>query len=301
MKIERLMAIIIILLQNKKVTASMLAEKFNVSKRTIYRDLNDLTLAGIPIISNAGSNGGIMMDENYKLDKTLFTQRELQAIFTGLLSLDSIAADNRYQQIMDKFLSDKHGIYADHHILIDLSSHYKNTLAPKIELIRKAIETSCAICFDYCGSKGEHQVQLNPYLIVFQWSSWYVLGYEATAEQFKLFKLNRLWNLKLTAQSFELMDIPQEKMAFNTYFTDTIHAVIHFNKNVKYRVIEEYGIDSCTPLNDHLLRFEFDFTNKEYLLEWVLSFHDQAELIEPAEYRQELKARALSLYNKYSE
>lgn len=66
-------------------------------------------------------------------------------------------------------------------------------------------------------------------------------------------------------------------------------------------MIEEYGIDSCTELNNHLLRFEFDFTNKEYLLEWVLSFHDQAELIEPAEYRQELKARALALYNKYFE
>lgn len=301
MKIERLIAIIILLLQNKKVTASMLAERFNVSKRTIYRDITDITLAGIPILTAPGSDGGIMMDDNYKLDKTLFTEKELQAILTGLISLDSIAEDKRYKQIMDKFLSDRHGIYAANNILIDLSSHYKDTLAPKISTIRSAIETNQSIHFNYCSSSGERYVQLDPYLIVFQWSSWYVLGKDREKQAFHLFKLNRLWQLEIMDQTFELQEIPSEKLAFNQYFTDEIHAVIHFDKSVKYRVIEEYGIDSLTVLNENTFRFEFNFTNSEYLLTWVMSFGDTAELIEPVEYRNELLKRSSKLLQKYSQ
>lgn len=301
MKIERLIAIIILLLQNKKVTASMLAERFNVSKRTIYRDITDITLAGIPILTAPGSDGGIMMDDNYKLDKTLFTEKELQAILTGLISLDSIAEDKRYKQIMDKFLSDRHGIYAANNILIDLSSHYKDTLAPKISTIRSAIETNQSIHFNYCSSSGERNVQLDPYLIVFQWSSWYVLGKDREKQAFHLFKLNRLWQLEIMDQTFELQEIPSEKLAFNQYFTDEIHAVIHFDKSVKYRVIEEYGIDSLTVLDENTFRFEFNFTNSEYLLTWVMSFGDTAELIEPVEYRNELLKRSSKLMQKYSQ
>lgn len=301
MKIERLIAIIILLLQNKKVTASMLAEKFNVSKRTIYRDITDITLAGIPILTAPGSDGGIRMDDDYKLDKTLFTEQELQAILTGLLSLDSIAEDKRYQQIMDKFLSDRHGIYAANKILIDLSSHYKDTLAPKISMIRSAIENSQSISFNYCSSAGERCVQLDPYLIVFQWSSWYVLGKDREKQAFHLFKLNRLWQLENMDQTFELQEIPSEKLAFNQFFTDEIHAVIHFDKRVKYRVIEEYGFDSLTELDENTLRFEFNFTNAEYLLTWVMSFGDDAELIEPIEYRNELLNRSANLLKKYSQ
>lgn len=301
MKIERLIAIIILLLQNKKVTASMLAERFNVSKRTIYRDITDITLAGIPILTAPGSDGGIMMDDNYKLDKTLFTEKELQAILTGLISLDSIAEDKRYKQIMDKFLSDRHGIYAANNILIDLSSHYKDTLAPKISTIRSAIETNQSIHFNYCSSSGERYVQLDPYLIVFQWSSWYVLGKDREKQAFHLFKLNRLWQLEIMDQTFELQEIPSEKLAFNQYFTDEIHAVIHFDKSVKYRVIEEYGIDSLTVLDENTFRFEFNFTNSEYLLTWVMSFGDSAELIEPVEYRNELLKRSSKLLQKYSQ
>lgn len=301
MKIERLIAIIILLLQNKKVTASMLAEKFNVSKRTIYRDITDITLAGIPILTASGSDGGIMMDDNYKLDKTLFTEKELQAILTGLLSLDSISEDKRYKQIMDKFLSDRHGIYAANNILIDLSSHYKDTLAPKISLIQSAIESSHSIRFNYCSSSGERSVLLDPYLIVFQWSSWYVLGNNNEKQAFRLYKLNRLWQLELMAQTFELQEIPSEKLAFNQYFTDDIHAVIHFDKSVKYRVIEEYGIECLSEIDENTLRFEFKFTDPEYLLSWVMSFGNHAELIEPHEYRSELIKRSSNLLKKYSQ
>lgn len=130
MKIERLIGIIIILLQNKKVTATWLADRFHVSRRTIYRDITDLSLAGIPVTTSAGTDGGIRIDEDYKLDKTLFTEKELQAVFTGLLSMDSVASGHQYQAIMEKFLSGNNR-YTQTPFLINLSSHYKDSLDRK--------------------------------------------------------------------------------------------------------------------------------------------------------------------------
>lgn len=300
MKIERLIGIIIILLQNKKVTASYLAEMFEVSKRTIYRDITDLCLAGIPVITAIGNEGGIMIDEDYKIDKTLFTQTDLQAILAGLLGLDSITFDHRYQKIITKFFkSENH--YIQHHILINLSSHYKNSLAPKIHDLQEAIEKHMIVKFDYYNAKGQKEKVIEPYIIVFQWSSWYLFGYELSSQEFKMYKLNRLWNIELTLNTFELRDIPQKELEFDLYFTDEIHAVILFDHSVKYKLIEEYGMDCFKSWDNESVIFEFNFTNKEYLLEWVMSFGDKAELIEPQELRVELKTRMKKVLLKYEE
>ncbi|WP_099468815.1 helix-turn-helix transcriptional regulator [Konateibacter massiliensis] len=301
MKLDRLIGIITVLLQKGKVTAPYLAEKFEVSRRTIHRDIEDICKAGIPIITLQGSNGGITISEGYKIDKTLFTEEELHAVFVGLSSLDSVAQDKKYQNIIDKFFPSKSEIYASNHILINLSSHYKNSLAPKISDLKNAIEASFSVQFTYCNSSGERQVVFNPYFIVFQWSSWYVFGYDQTKCEFRLFKLNRLWKLQVTGQCFEMQEIPDKKLDFNKYFTDEIQAVIRFDKAVKYRIIDEYGIDSFTILSDKRLQFEFPFTNKEYLIEWVLGFGEKAELIEPKELRMELLDRLKKTQNLYSQ
>lgn len=301
MKIDRLVGIITVLLQSDKVTAPYLAQRFEVSKRTINRDIEDICRAGIPIVTTQGVNGGISIADGYKIDKTLFTHEELSAVFTGLKGLDSISQDKKYQHIMGKFFPNAHGIYAASHILIDLSSHYKASLAPKINLFQQAIGATVEVEFKYYSSTGERQVILEPYLVVFQWSSWYALGYDLCNNEFRIFKLNRLSELKVTDRAFVLRDIPYEKLDFGGYFTDEIDAVILFDQSVKYRLVEEYGHDCYTVLGDGKLRFEFPFTNTEYLLEWVLRFGDKAELLEPVRLRTEVKNRLEISLQKYLE
>lgn len=298
MKIERLIKIILVLLQNKKVTATFLANKFDVSSRTIYRDITDLCLAGIPVLTMAGNDGGIMIDENYKIDKTIFSKNELQAIFSGLLSLDSVSQDNKYQDIIDKFLS-KNTNYTNNPFLINLSSHYKTSLSPKITDIQEAIETLHQISFDYFNGNGKHTIVLEPYFIVFQWSSWYVFGYDIALHDFRLYKLQRLWNIKINQEQFSLQEIPPQKLVFDSYFTNEIKAHILFDPSVKHLLIEEYGIDSYTTLDTGLLSFTFPFTNKEYLISWVLSFGDKAKLIEPTSLQVEIKQRLENAIKKY--
>lgn len=299
MKIDRMLGIVTVLLQNEKVTALYLSQRFEVSKRTINRDVEAICKAGIPIVTMQGKGGGIAIADGYKIDKTLFTEKELRAIFAGLSGLDSVAQDTRYKHIIGKFFPDAHGIYADNHILIDLSSHYKEWLAPKISAIQQAIDGTAEIQFQYYSRHGARKVSLEPYLIVFQWSSWYVFGYDTRKDGFRCFKLNRLWELTQMGRVFDLRDVPDEKLDFGAYFTDEIKTVILFDESVKYRLIEEYGPDCFAELANGKLRFEVPFTNKEYLFEWVLQFGDKAELVQPEELRAELKNRIANSLQKY--
>ena len=103
MKIDRLIGIITILLQRDKITAPELAERFEVSRRTINRDIEDICKAGIPVITTQGNGGGISIIDNYKIDKSLLTSEELQAIFTGLKSIDSVSKTSYMKKLFEKF------------------------------------------------------------------------------------------------------------------------------------------------------------------------------------------------------
>lgn len=265
-----------------------------MSRRTINRDIEDLCKAGIPLITLQGIGGGICIADGYKIDKTLFTSKEMQAILAGLKSLDSVSSDNQYKQVADKIygiaedttnenIYDKSG-----HILIDLASHYKGILAPKIQLIRKAIDDLRLIEFDYYCFTGESVRVIEPYLIVFQWSNWYIWGYCRNRQEFRLFKLNRLLNLGVLNEKYEKRIVPPIETRINQMFENEIHLVAEFNASVKWRLIEEFGVDSFIELPSGKLQFEFEFANKDNLFGWILGFGDTAKIISPQSIKDEL-------------
>ena len=163
MKIDRLIGILSVLLQKETITAPQLAEKFEVSKRTINRDIETLCQAGIPIVTRQGVNGGISIMDGYAIDKTLLTTKELQSIMAGLKGLDSVSGNHTYKQLIDKLsISDYDVLHSNEHIMIDLSSWYKSMLAPKIELIQTAIRNREKISFLYYSPKGETKRKVEP-------------------------------------------------------------------------------------------------------------------------------------------
>ena len=176
MKIDRLIGIITTLQQKKTVTAPYLAEKFEVSRRTINRDIEDICKAGIPIVTTQGANGGISIMDGFSLDTTVFTEQELAAIFTGLKSLDSVSNSASAEKLAQK-IGGSAAIRLADNMVIDLSSFYKDDLAAKIDGIKQAMKESKCITFHYCYNKGEADKLIEPYLIVFKWSDWYVFGF----------------------------------------------------------------------------------------------------------------------------
>lgn len=301
MKIDRLIGILSILLQQEQVTAPYLAERFEVSRRTINRDIEDLCKAGIPIMTRQGINGGISIMEGYKIDRTLLTSFDLQAIFAGLRSLDSVSGTNRYGQLMEKLsVGASNVIAADQHILIDLSSWYKGSLAPKIEMIHACIEQQELLAFHYFSPKGESQREIESYHLVFQWSSWYVWGWCRKRKDFRLFKLNRMTDLRCTGVKFEKREVPLPDLTIERIFPYQLQVKAVFAPECKWRLIEEYGKDCYVEQPDGNLLFQFGYTDRENLLSWILTFGDKVELLEPVDLREELLRIGEIIRKKYS-
>ena len=300
MKIDRLLGIVMILLQKDKVTAPYLAQTFEVSRRTINRDIEDLCMAGLPIVTIQGGNGGITIADGYKVDKSVLTYDEMEQILTGLKLMHSITPEEETDKLLNKFFRNKDNLLAVRDsIIINLSSHHKSTLTDKITTIKEAIRNNTRITFRYYYSKGEALRKIEPYYLIFQWSGWYVFGYCLEKMDFRMFYLNRLWELIDSQEEFEPVEIPEHHKDFDTYFTDEIELTVLFDQSVKYRLIDEYGVECYTETEDGKLLFTNTFTNKEYMQSWILGFGDKASVVAPAELKEELLMIAKNLIISY--
>jgi len=300
MKIDRQIGILSVLLQKDVVTAPYLADLFEVSRRTINRDIEDLCKAGIPIMTRQGVNGGISIIENYKLDKTLFTNAEMQDILAGLRSLDSVNHTNRYGKLMEKLSAGSSDIMVGNQsVLIDLSSWYKDSLAPKIESIRTAIDTCRELEFVYYSPKDESVRRIEPYYLIFRWTNWYVWGWCKKREDFRMFKLNRMENVKITAREFMKRQVPIPDLSNERIFPGGIKVKALFEPECKWRLVEEFGSGSFKEQEDGRLLFQADYTDKENLVTWLLTFREKAELLEPKEIRAEIKESIEKMKRKY--
>ncbi|MBQ8231091.1 MAG: YafY family transcriptional regulator [Lachnospiraceae bacterium] len=298
MKIDRLIGIITTLQQKKTVTAPYLAEKYEVSRRTINCDIEDICKAGIPIVTTQGANGGISIMEGFSLDTTVFTEQELAAIFAGLKSLDSVSNSASAEKLAQK-IGGSSAIRLADNMVIDLSSFYKDDLAAKIDAIKHAMKESKCIAFHYCYNKGEADKQIEPYLIVFKWSDWYVFGFCKERQDFRMYKLRRLRDLQITDESFVVRDIPEEKKQFGAHMTDDCMIAAVYDASVKYRLVEEYGHNSFIEQEDGTLYTEWGFTKTEAAVEWFLSFGNKVKVLGPPEMVELMKTTVESIKSLY--
>lgn len=300
MKIDRLIGILSVLLQEKIVTAPQLARKFEVSRRTINRDIEALCRAGIPVSTVQGAGGGICIMEGYSMDRTLLTSKDMQMILAGLRSLDSVSGNNYYSLLMEKIKTGSSNFMSGRDsILIDLSSWYKDTIAPKIEIIQEAIEERKFLTFYYYAPNGNSRRIVEPYYLVFKWSSWYVWGWCTVRKDFRLFKLNRMDALMKTQDSFELRDVPMPDLSAQKIFPGEIKVKALFSGDSKWRLIEEFGVHCFTEEKDGSLLFTADYTDMENLISWLLTFGDKVEVLEPVQVREKLLEIAKNIINKY--
>ncbi len=298
MKIDRLIGIITTLQQKKTVTAPCLAEKFEVSRRTIARDIETICKAGIPIVTTQGKGGGISIMEGFSFDTTVFTRQELAAIFTGLQSLDSVSLSPPSDMLADKIGAGPAAGLTDP-VSIDLSSFYQSDLADKIGRIRLAIRESKCIAFHYYYQKGEADKLIEPCRIVYKWSDWYVFGFCRARQDFRLYKLRRLWNLEVTDELFSPREVPEEKTNFGSNMTDGYIVTAVYDASVKYRLVEEYGPFSFTEREDGRLHTEWGFATPERAVEWFLRFGDKVTVLAPSDMVERMKAVLKSAENLY--
>ncbi|MCM1064208.1 MAG: YafY family transcriptional regulator [Eubacterium sp.] len=300
MKIDRLIGILSLLLQKDTVTAPYLAEHFEVSRRTINRDIEDLCRAGVPVVTRQGIGGGISIMDNYKISKTLLTNAEMQDILAGLRSLDSVNGTDQYKQLMEKLSAGSSDLLVGNQaVLIDLSSWYKDSLAPKIQIIRNAIENCRKISFYYYSPGGESVRSIEPYYLIFHWSSWYVWGWCDKRQDYRLFKLNRLEQLTITGDLFVKRKVILPDFSDERIFPGGIHVRALFWPECKWRLVEEFGTGCYEEQADGKLLFHADYTDQENLISWILTFGDRVELLEPKDIREIICGIAENMVKNY--
>ncbi|MCR5103903.1 MAG: YafY family transcriptional regulator [Eubacterium sp.] len=289
MKIDRLIGILSVLLQEEKTTAPELAKRFEVSRRTINRDIEDLCKAGIPIQTIQGTGGGISIMEGYRMDRTILTSKDMQVILAGLRSLDSVSGSSYYGQLMEKIQSGSSDFVSGRDsILIDLSSWYKGTLAPKIEVIQDAIENRCHLRFNYYAPSGESKRTIEPYYIIYKWTSWYVYGWCLKRKDFRLFKLNRMDKVTRTEDTFICRNVPQPELSVEPRTPSNIVLKALFEEDMKWRLVEEFGPECYEVSEDGRLLLVKNYNNMENMVMGLLTFGDKEEVREPREARENL-------------
>ena len=242
MKIDRLIGILSVLLQRERTTAPELAERFEVSRRTINRDIEDLCRAGIPIRTSQGTGGGISIMDGYRMDRTILTSKDMQMILAGLRSLDSVSGSSYYGQLMEKIRAGSSSFISGRDsILIDLSSWYRESLTPKIETIQDAIGDRHLVRFQYFSPSGDSERTVEPYYLVFHWSSWYFWGWCRDRKAFRLFKLNRMDSVQKTEEIFECREAPMPDLSNEKIFPGKIRVKALFEADQKWRLVEDFG------------------------------------------------------------
>lgn len=238
--------------------------------------------------------------EDYRLDKTLLSTREMREILAGLRGLDSVSGSRHYARLMEKLsVGSSAFVNGRDYIWIDLSSWYKGSLAPKIENIQTAIEERKLLRFRYYGPKGESGRSMESYYLVFRWSNWYVWGWCTKREDFRLFKLNRMEDVAVCEQGFQGRKIPTPDFSDERVFPGGISVKALFSPEVKWRLIESFGPHCFAEQEDGRLLFEEEYTNEDNLLTWLMGFGDKVTVLEPESARAALLGMAENMIRMY--
>lgn len=300
MQTNRLFEIIYILLDKKLVTAKELAEHFEVSTRTIYRDVEVLSGAGVPIYMNKGKGGGIALLPEFVLNKTVITEQEREDILSSLSALGAVSLNDK-KATLEK-MSSLFGSSNNNWIEIDFGfwSDGENE-ALLFQTIKQAILQKQVVRLVYINAKGEsHAREVEPLKLVFRGMAWYVYGFCRIRRDVRFFKLKRIRNLEVAQEHF-VRAIP-EKILFSHNETErenveTLKVKLKIEKEAAYRAFDEF--ENCQIQEDGSVIVETDFLKNEWLVYHILSYGEDCTVLEPEELCEEIKEKLCNMLGKY--
>ena len=313
MKIDRLIGIVILLLNRKQVTAGELAEYFEVSERTIYRDVDSLGRAGIPVVTMQGAGGGVSLMDGFVLDRQLVTPDDIASIVTALRGLSSLFDDGRYvaaREKMESLVPDRArtALRREQSVVsVDLmpwgqDRRFRDTLT----LLKDAALERQVVTFRYGSSKGEiTQRTVEPTSLHLKGYSWYLYGYCRLRGDFRLFKLSRIRDVERTDESFaerpgaeQPPEFPEPDPLADRRDAEEIR--LRFSEDARIRAEEFFGFDSVvnTPLGiEATVLWPID----EWVISFLLGFGEALTILSPTSLREELRRRADRIVANYQD
>ena len=283
MKINRLTETIIILLNKKIVTAKELADKFEVSTRTIYRDIEELSLSGIPVYMSKGKNGGISLLEEYSINKTILSDKDKQSLIVALKTLEA----TKYPEIDSvtnkiSFMINREEL--SNWIDIDFSkwgSDFNEN--DKFNQIKSAILNNKLIEFSYINSFGNRSIRtIEPMKLIYKGQTWYLYGFCTLKEEARTFRITRIKDLAMKKENFirrNIKDIdtnPSKKSIENM-----VNLKLKLHKEVLYRIFDDFDQNLLIENQDGTYEVSIELPENEWLYGYILSFGNYVEVIEP--------------------
>ena len=313
MKIDRLLGILNILVNTDRITIKELAERFEVSKRTVFRDLDTLNKSGIPIVTYSGIGGGVSVVEGYKHKKSIFSRNDIKNIFTALSGLMSINRNNDLVNLMAKIIPEEtETMYSESDYLIDLSSWFQDSITQKrVTDLHEAIENHKCICIEYISKSSRKMRTIQPYKLVFKQSYWYLYAFCEDNQEFRLFKVNRIANYKIMDASFNCKEV--EKIDFRKDFGAGLFS--SQDSTSLFEVILEYDVTNEFFLTDNIDakffhrinsakekgQIKFFASNLEWVTNLVFSLQDKVKVISPLTLKEAIKTRINKINSLYKD
>ena len=315
LKINRLLEITIILLNRGTITAKELAERFEVSTRTIYRDVDVLSSAGVPVFTNKGNGGGISLLENYSLNKTLISEHESESLLLALKTLQA----TKYPEIdaiLDKIGAVFKNTESADWVQIDFSpwsGHEQGSLLDhaarasrpneynKFIEIKKAILDRKKISFDYVNSMGDKTSRvMEPMRLVFKGHAWYLWGYCNSKMDFRTFRISRIKNVEALNTGFERKKfIEEEQYTEKENNRPWVTLKLKFYPPALYRLYDDFDDEMIIKNNDGTSIVEVCFPEDEWVYGYLLSFGSSVEVLEPPHIQKIIADRAKKLLKFY--
>ena len=296
MKDNRLFRILYYILEKEKVTANELADKFEVSVRAIYRDIDSISSVGVPIFTTQGKGGGIKIDNEFILNKSLFDANEKEQIIAALQGLEK--TNEAYKSELITKLSALFKIKNSNWIEIDFTSWgSNNTYQDLFNTLKIAIINKNIISFSYNSSKGEKiNRKVKPIRLLFKEQDWYLYAFCLLRNDFRYFKLSRIKDLEVLAINYE-DNFENEVLKKELKYENIVNIKLKFNKSVAFRVYDEFkAIEEDEKGN---LYVEIKIPNNYKLYNYIFSFGSNVEILEPKEIRNQFKNIIDELAKKY--
>lgn len=300
MKINRLLETTILLLNRGTVTAKELSERFEVSTRTIYRDLDILSSAGVPVYSSRGAGGGISLLEPYALNKALISEQDSKRILAALQTLKAA----RYPEvdgILEKLGALFHGTSPDW-LEIDFTpwSCDPNEHG-RFETVRWAILECRVAEFDYRSAQNtKTRRRVEPLKLIFRGQTWYLWAWDRMREDYRTFRVTRMRRVALTGETFERNHPRTRKPETASGSAKPLVALnLRFTPDVLYRLYDDFDESLLRQNPDGSISVEVSFPEDEWVYGYLLSFGPSVEIISPEHIRRIVKEKAEKILEIY--
>jgi predicted DNA-binding transcriptional regulator YafY len=292
MKLDRLLAITMLLLNRRRVGAKELSDRFEVSLRTIYRDLESINQSGIPIVSYTGSDGGYEIMDQYRLDRQLLSLEELQSIILALKSMHPSLDEPDIGSLLDKvgtlMSKTEQGAAAaiNQQIVIDLNPwHGGDTEKETLSILKKAARDLQLVRFAYTNSEGtDSERDCEPLGIVMKRYIWYLHGYCRLRKELRIFRLSRIKDLQMLTETFERRLIPPEDMNYRwerSNRPESVRLVLLFQPKAKAKVQDYYSPENIVTQPDGTLLVTAMQPDEPWLYGLLLSYGADVRILEP--------------------